>query len=260
MTRPATASRSATPSAICTAFWSDWPLPSALLTSTPAKAAGTLPRQSQRTRLQFTRPCRMWTSEPTGFITALATRSLETAASGGMPKKITSTGVIRAPPPMPVRPTMMPTPKPAAVSAQSIYPVSLPVKGSYYLTLIGVCVGAGGQTFPGVRTGRQPASQPAGPGAFTVPAGRTCFPAGTGCGAGQARIRGAIQPSSASRSSTMPTPWPMLTRLVSTTMSASVGSSYGSSMPVIPVIRPARALAYKPLRSRCSQTSSGVAT
>src|SRR5690242_21342584 len=37
------------------------------------------------------------------LITALATRSLETAASGGMPKKMTRTGVIRAPPPMPVR-------------------------------------------------------------------------------------------------------------------------------------------------------------
>jgi hypothetical protein len=51
--------------------------------------------------------------EPTGFMTALATRSLDTAASGWTPKNSTSTGVMSAPPPMPVRPTTMPIPKAA---------------------------------------------------------------------------------------------------------------------------------------------------
>src|SRR6266571_3557742 len=44
------------------------------------------------------------------------------------------------------------------------------------------------------------------------------------------------------------------------TRSASSGSSYGSETPVNAVMVPARALAYMPLRSRASQTSSGVAT
>ena len=41
--------------------------------------------------------------------------------------------------------------------------------------------------------------------------------------------------------------------------SASAGTSYGSEMPVNSFRIPARALAYKPLRSRCSQTSTEVA-
>ena len=65
-------------------------------------------------------PRRRWTTEPTGFITALATRSDETAVSGGMLKKSTSTGVISAPPPIPVRPTTMPMPNAANASSQSM--------------------------------------------------------------------------------------------------------------------------------------------
>ena len=64
-------------------------------------------------------PCRRCTTDPTGFITALATRSLDTAVRGGTLKKRTSTGVMSAPPPMPVRPTTMPMPKAAAVRARS---------------------------------------------------------------------------------------------------------------------------------------------
>ena len=60
--------------------------------------------QSHFTRPRWTVPRRRCTSEPTGFITALATRSEDTAVSGGTLKKSTSTGVISAPPPMPVRP------------------------------------------------------------------------------------------------------------------------------------------------------------
>ena len=65
-------------------------------------------------------PRRRWTNDPTGFITALATRSEETAASGGTLKNSTSTGVISAPPPMPVRPTTMPIPNEAMASRGSM--------------------------------------------------------------------------------------------------------------------------------------------
>ena len=73
------------------------PLPIARVMSTPQKAAGTEPIASHFTSERFTVPRRRCTSEPTGFITAAATRSLETAVRGGMPKKITSTGVMSAP-------------------------------------------------------------------------------------------------------------------------------------------------------------------
>ena len=65
-----------------------------------------------------------------GFITALATRSLETAARGGTPKKSTRIGVISAPPPMPVRPTITPTPKPAAIMTPSTGRVCRPADQS----------------------------------------------------------------------------------------------------------------------------------
>jgi hypothetical protein len=50
---------------------------------------------------------------------ALATRSDETAVSGSTSKKSTRTGVIKAPPPIPVRPTTMPIPNAAALRGQS---------------------------------------------------------------------------------------------------------------------------------------------
>ncbi len=87
------------------------------MTNTPEKAAGTDPTQSHLTSCQLTVPRRRCTTEPTGFITAAATRSLETAVSGGTPKNSTSIGVINAPPPIPVRPTTMPMPKHAARAA-----------------------------------------------------------------------------------------------------------------------------------------------
>jgi hypothetical protein len=62
---------------------------------------------------------RRWTAAPAGFITALATRSLEMATSGSTLKKKMSAGVINAPPPMPVSPTTMPMPKDAIRSSQS---------------------------------------------------------------------------------------------------------------------------------------------
>ena len=54
-----------------------------------------------------------------GFITTAATRSLETAASGCTPNRITRIGVMSAPPPMPVRPTTTPTIRPARLIQRS---------------------------------------------------------------------------------------------------------------------------------------------
>src|SRR4051794_23777786 len=96
--------------------WTCCPFPRARAIRTPLNAPGIEPRQSHLTSPRCTVPRRRCTNEPTGFITALATRSDETAASGGTPKKSTSTGVISAPPPMPVRPTTMPIPNAASES------------------------------------------------------------------------------------------------------------------------------------------------
>src|SRR5579862_7283230 len=49
-----------------------------------------------------------------------ATRSLETAASGAIPKSRTRIGVISAPPPIPVRPTAKPTISPASATYRSM--------------------------------------------------------------------------------------------------------------------------------------------
>src|SRR6266404_871397 len=110
---------------------------------TPLKAPGIDPMQSHLTRPRWTVPRRRWTKEPTGFMMALATRSEDTAVSGGTPKKRTSTGVISAPPPMPVRPTTMPMPNAAKAR-----------RGSKVIRLPGV-VEAGSYPGPGsiARTG-----------------------------------------------------------------------------------------------------------
>ena len=65
-------------------------------------------------------PRRRCTSDPTGFIMALATRSDDTAVSGATSKNRTSAGVISAPPPMPVSPTTMPIPNEAMASTGSM--------------------------------------------------------------------------------------------------------------------------------------------
>ncbi len=96
------------------------PSPRARSTSTPAKAAGTDPTISQRTRAKLTVPRRRWTPPPTGFMITAATRSLDTAASGWTLNSSTSSGVMSAPPPIPVRPTVNPTNSPAAATYRSI--------------------------------------------------------------------------------------------------------------------------------------------
>src|SRR5207247_7905684 len=62
----------------------------------------------------------MWTPPPTGFMTIAATRSEETAAVGLTPKKISRMGVMSAPPPMPVSPTVNPTITEASAMDQSM--------------------------------------------------------------------------------------------------------------------------------------------
>ena len=80
---PIAASSRATPSAMRMTSWTSCPLPMARAMSTPLKAPGIEPRQSHFTSPRCTVPRRRWTNEPTGFITALATRSDDTAVSGG---------------------------------------------------------------------------------------------------------------------------------------------------------------------------------
>ena len=87
---------------------------------TPANAIGIDPMHSHLTSGQRTVRRRMCTPPPIGFIIIAATRSDETAAVGLMSKKITRIGVIKAPPPIPVIPTVNPTIAPARTMPQSI--------------------------------------------------------------------------------------------------------------------------------------------
>ena len=100
------------------------------ITYDPRSAPGTEPSASHFTRPVCTVPRRKWMPPPMGFITTAATRSLETAASGSMPKPSTRMGVISAPPPMPVRPTTTPTMKPASAmpKSRSTSPAGMPGK------------------------------------------------------------------------------------------------------------------------------------
>ena len=114
------ASSNATPRACLMRSWTMAPSPSWRSTSTPTNAAGTEPTMSQRTRPKLTVPRRRWTPPPTGFMITAATRSLEMAASGWTLNNSTSRGVMSAPPPIPVRPTVNPTSRPAAATYRSI--------------------------------------------------------------------------------------------------------------------------------------------
>ena len=113
---------SAIPNARWIRVWTCSLLPSDRSTSTPTNANGTDPMQSHFTNSRRTVPRRRWTSPPTGFITAAATRSLEIAVGAVSPNINTRTGVINAPPPMPVSPTTMPMPSAAAANVQSMKP------------------------------------------------------------------------------------------------------------------------------------------
>ena len=83
-----------------------WPI--SWSSQVPSRAAGTEPSTIQPTRRKLTRPLRMWTAAPTGRMTTAATRSEVIAVEGVMPKSRISIGVMSAPPPEPVMPTMRP--------------------------------------------------------------------------------------------------------------------------------------------------------
>jgi hypothetical protein len=59
-----------------------------------------------------TLPFLEWMAVPAVFVVAAKSRSVPTAVSGWTPKSSISNGVIREPPPIPVRPTRAPTTKP----------------------------------------------------------------------------------------------------------------------------------------------------
>ncbi len=86
-------------------------------TRAPAMAAGMEPAHNQPTSGQCTAPRRRWTTAPMGLTTAAVTRSVDTATIGSMPSNSTSIGVMSAPPPMPVRPTVKPTMSPERLTS-----------------------------------------------------------------------------------------------------------------------------------------------
>ena len=83
--------------------------------------------QSHLTSSQRTVLRRIWTPPPTGFMKTAAIRSDVTADEGVIPKKMTRMGVINAPPPIPVNPTVNPTIAPAKTMCQSMPTANLPL-------------------------------------------------------------------------------------------------------------------------------------
>jgi hypothetical protein len=57
---------------------------------------------------------------PPSLVKAAKSRSVPTARMGLMPKPKMSSGVIKEPPPTPVRPTTKPTKKPERINARSV--------------------------------------------------------------------------------------------------------------------------------------------
>ena len=90
------------------------PLPSSVEEQHAGERAGDRPDHQPAGRCRCG-PCPAAgdTDPPIGFITTDATMSLDTAASGSTLKSSTSIGVMSAPPPMPVRPTVKPDEQPA---------------------------------------------------------------------------------------------------------------------------------------------------
>ncbi len=65
-------------------------------------------------------PWRKCRQPPTVFVTAPYARSVPTAVTGFTPTTMIRRGVISEPPPMPVRPTSAPTPRPKMTIIGSI--------------------------------------------------------------------------------------------------------------------------------------------
>src|ERR1700753_4306878 len=95
-----------------------------------APAVGTLPRTSRPTMRQSTRRLKPNEAVATSFVLAENIRSVPTATAGGCPNRSTKMGVIKDPPPTPVRPTSAPTIKPERAykkgfdMAEQVYPRS----------------------------------------------------------------------------------------------------------------------------------------
>ena len=87
---------------------------------TPSSAPGHEPIASHSAMRGNTVPLRKCCQPPTVLVTAAYARSVPTATTGLMPNTRMSSGVISEPPPMPVIPTRMPTPRPKRMSAGSI--------------------------------------------------------------------------------------------------------------------------------------------
>ncbi len=75
-------------------------------------ADGTLPMTSRPTMRQSTRRLKPNEAVATSLVLAENNKSVPTATAGGWPKTSTKMGVIKEPPPTPVRPTSAPTIRP----------------------------------------------------------------------------------------------------------------------------------------------------
>ncbi len=87
-----------------------------------------LPAHSRATTRQGTRRWRARLTVPPILVKAANSRSVPMARWGLTPKKKISTGVIREPPPTPVRPTIRPTANPAKTNARSCMGVTVGVR------------------------------------------------------------------------------------------------------------------------------------
>ena len=102
-------------------MWSEPPPPPASRPSTNevAMAAGTLPMASWRTTLRSTVCWRRCCTDPTARVTSVNTSDVATATAGWTLRTRMRNGVRNDPPPTPVSPTEIPTPKPKRTTSRS---------------------------------------------------------------------------------------------------------------------------------------------
>src|SRR5438093_1369071 len=89
-------------------------------TPTPTSDSGPEPRNIHSVSRACTVPSRRWRIAPKLLKIAPWRMSVPTAYVGLKPKRITRIGVIKEPPPMPVRPTIAPISRPVSVNCQVI--------------------------------------------------------------------------------------------------------------------------------------------
>src|SRR3954469_4538610 len=88
--------------------------------ATPAMEPGTLPNAIHFDTPRSTVPLRRWRQPPTVFVIAPYARSVPMATTGWTPTTRIRSGVMSEPPPMPVSPIRMPTPRPKKTTSGSI--------------------------------------------------------------------------------------------------------------------------------------------